>query len=1415
MSIFAGGRFRESDVCKVFDPPRGLRGRCGAIRLRRGATDILAVGLYMPVKPNHSTGMRGWRRTFRTIFEWARSVIQSAPQRCIPLVGLDLNSALEPELRGRFPRCVGPCAGGGRVNEQGVAFCEMMRSESMTAVNTHFSAGATYFGVREFSRTRIDFLVAPSSLLVKVSAVRVLDGAGRSLQMISSRHRRDHYPMVALVDVPAPGSRPPAPGGGPRLDRDAISACLQWGQGRAAFLEQVESSLGDLAGAIAAAADEPAPDRHWRLLSETVARAAVDHFGQSQSRGELRALSDERRRLLVQRAEARRRQRYSDEADLALARASRALRVAARRSWSQRRADLLSGMWDSWRVRNMARLHWYVTQIAGTGVGTKRRRYDVLPSYRPSAEEWMEVICKAGAQGGMAGRVVDWAQFELTDRSQIAPPAAASDVVPYSCEDFDRVCSSIFRARRRRAAPPWSVPAEVWQIVLHPGRLTKPERAPRAGIGGSARVASAPRARRAFIMMHEQCRSTGLLPALAHRSFGWGLEKKRGGSTARSYRLVHLLCPYWSAYLGAVHQEAARWWRPSFVHGCVRHGRREDGMIVTRITALRMRMMGRSIVGTSHDMTNAFACTTYPVLARSTIPRLRPRDRQFYAQRRERACTTVVGSEGDAITFALGSGGMMGSRHAPDDFNAAFVPAVSQWNLAVNSYSSGMLVRCSVTQRLHDASVVVYVDDIFKWLEVPDHTASSAARICADSNSELNSVLDVGGWAQNVGKQEVVAALRTRVENRLFHTAGFIDGKVLNELKHLGGLLDAYGAAAKECSRRVAAAKQGWCDVLHFWASSAPWRVRRSLFIMKVQNALLSGCETYAFAASHLSRMMKCTTGMLRYMMKGDASWWDESAAQLRQLSSVAVWRRWKLAPPALELCVRRLRWYQSWSADMEQHGQVVAAMFGRYAADGSVSPLDSNGVVAEGAHFFAQRFASDMQALSGLDGGGDFLSLWGGDVRLLFVDGDVREEFLRLDVRALRSAFCARAWRPPTAADCDLDDEGACLTSESCEPGERWVCELSSETGVVCGASFASQRALLAHQRMTVGTAHGLRSLAGLAILSNECPICHTRFAPGLGATHHLESSLRAGRCLVDHTRSVYPLVRIGSIECRFCAESFEVEGEELYEAAWLRYQRHVLVHLPPLAAHTLHIPEPSSHVELDASVRDRIRRRWLARRAELARRQAPRLAERGAEHRQQEGEDRHDPGRRDDPGERGGHELAAAQGRGEEGRPPQEGQLRGPLPVGEVPVGAPPADQGPQRGRLRHLHLQGGVDDRRGDAQRRPALRSPGRGARPGASLRTSSYSCLARAPRRPPRGRSGGAEPGVFGAAPAGPPGRGARGPRRVGPDGPHLQGAAGGHAPLGAERRRSSARRRGESPRAGGVHPQGRQGAGRRP
>ena len=112
------------------------------------------------------------------------------------------------------------------------------------------------------------------------------------------------------------------------------------------------------------------------------------------------------------------------------------------------------------------------------------------------------------------------------------------------------------------------------------------------------------------------------------------------------------------------------------------------------------------------------------------------------------------------------------------------------------------------------------------------------------------------------------------------------------------------------------------------WNKKVPYKIKRTLFRGAVCGASLTGLTALLLHDRDYLRLQRCLEKKLRALMLGTASW--EGPDHKGTLSSRQVWKRWRLAPLAYELCVQRLRWYQSIAREPARHAHLLCCWFGR-----------------------------------------------------------------------------------------------------------------------------------------------------------------------------------------------------------------------------------------------------------------------------------------------------------------------------------------------------------------------------------------------------------------------------------------------------------------------------------------------------
>ena len=118
-------------------------------------------------------------------------------------------------------------------------------------------------------------------------------------------------------------------------------------------------------------------------------------------------------------------------------------------------------------------------------------------------------------------------------------------------------------------------------------------------------------------------------------------------------------------------------------------------------------------------------------------------------------------------------------------------------------------------------------------------------------------------------------------------------------------------------------------------------------------------------------------------------------------MSNKEVLHFWKLAPCDVEARVRRLFWAQTSVQDPAHHTQLITAMFGKLSSEPNPT-LGPGGEISPEASPWAVMWMADLEELEPYDERG-VIQRVGPDVRALFLDRELAEDFVAMDVTMLR----------------------------------------------------------------------------------------------------------------------------------------------------------------------------------------------------------------------------------------------------------------------------------------------------------------------------------------------------------------------------------------------------------------------------
>jgi len=326
-----------------------------------------------------------------------------------------------------------------------------------------------------------------------------------------------------------------------------------------------------------------------------------------------------------------------------------------------------------------------------------------------------------------------------------------------------------------------------------------------------------------------------------------------------------------------------------------------------------------------------------------------------------------------------------------------------------------------------------------------------------------------------------------------------------------------------------------------FFVSDSIYSAKRLQFFTLITSALTSGLESYDLCATDIRKLECSSLKKFRARSKHKASTIQADGVK-RQVSNFQIWSLWKIVPLALELSIRRIKWWQQISMHPTENSQLFASMFSTLG-DTDMPALRHNGtfVTEHTINFGARNLQKDIGLILASEGGHEFSESWySRDVTLLFSSGPntSKDAFQLFDAATLRAEFLMVTKIAPILNH--VQEFIPNPDAIECDPGEDdeaiYICELLID-GTNCGQAFKSRRALIAHQRGKL-SGHGQYKVLYKLQVCNRCLICSTVFKTKSEAALHLTRSWHSGRCIKDNVHEIYTFHPPTSFSCPICLD-------------------------------------------------------------------------------------------------------------------------------------------------------------------------------------------------------------------------------------------------------------------------------------
>ena len=281
----------------------------------------------------------------------------------------------------------------------------------------------------------------------------------------------------------------------------------------------------------------------------------------------------------------------------------------------------------------------------------------------------------------------------------------------------------------------------------------------------------------------------------------------------------------------------------------------------------------------------------------------------------------------------------------------------------------------------------------------------------------------------------------------------------------------------------------------NFWAKCKNPKWVSTLFRAIVINTSLSGWAAFAPSDADTNAIDKVIVPLARRALQGRARTAETVGPEQvkhRSWSNERVLRELGARPTAVELRTLRLKWWQTIVRKPDEYVQFLIIFFGSFPFEHCTRHCwQGDGQLGSHPHKWAKQLVKDLEVAADI-AQSDELAAAARSPKLLFLDADVCDSFLRLDMRMLAATFNTVSIPPPGAVPAPpvppppaqvLDDELR----------EVLRCDLQTAAGSVCGRTFLDKRALVAHQvHSTCGGEHGVPSLARQLARFNQCVACN-----------------------------------------------------------------------------------------------------------------------------------------------------------------------------------------------------------------------------------------------------------------------------------------------------------------------------------
>ena len=186
----------------IYSPPDKLKGRLGAVRFHTVSMDVCFITGYAYVC-DRSDRAKGecdyfWQHVYKLLDE--------LPARCVPILLFDAIAkiGIPPGILSGIRAVSDTYIGDVQPDEldyNGSLLYDFLHHHFLSAINTYFDTGPTFFHCRGRGASRIDYIISTSAVRNSCSKCEVWMHTGAQLQLINTAMPRDHMPLIADIKV--------------------------------------------------------------------------------------------------------------------------------------------------------------------------------------------------------------------------------------------------------------------------------------------------------------------------------------------------------------------------------------------------------------------------------------------------------------------------------------------------------------------------------------------------------------------------------------------------------------------------------------------------------------------------------------------------------------------------------------------------------------------------------------------------------------------------------------------------------------------------------------------------------------------------------------------------------------------------------------------------------------------------------------------------------------------------------------------------------------------------------------------------------------------------------------------------------------------------------------------------------------